>query len=282
MSSPTLRSTNIAGAVLETRHVGAGEPVLLTHGVPGDRDSLAPVADRLAATHHAVTVSLRHAGPGPHGTRGFGTAEQRDDLADLITELELGPVHLVGWSYSAHAALALAVERPELLRSVMIYEPGFPTFITDQPVLDAIHADMGAAFGPVFAALEQGNEKEALRLSINAAAGESGWFDRQHAPVREIHQRNAAMLGLLTRQSPPVPLTAADLASIGCPMTVAWGNGSRPCYTLVAEAAAQCSAGARAVTLDHAGHLLPEADPVRFAGEIAAHLDFASKQQAAG
>ena len=277
MSSPTFQKTIIADAALETRHVGAGEPVLLTHGVPGDLDSLAPVADRLAATHHAITLSLRHSGPGPHGTRGFGSAEQRDDLVDLITEMALGPVHLVGWSFSAHAALALAVEHPELLRSVMVYEPGFPTFITDQPVLDAIYADMGAAFGPVFAAIEKGREDEALRLSIDAAAGEAGWFDRQPATVRAIHERNAAMLALLTSQSPTIPLSAADLASIACPLTIAWGAKSRPCYTLVAEAAVHCVPHVRAMAIEGAGHLLPEADPEQFASLVSAHLGSAAQ-----
>ena len=162
------RSIAIAGASLATRHVGDGAPVLLVHGVPGDWESLAPVADRLAASCHAITVSLRYAGPGPHGMRGFGTAEQRDDLRDLIGALGLGPVHLVAWSYSAHAALALAADHPERVRSLMVYEPGFPTCLEDDDERQAVQHDMGAAFGPVFAALGQGDEGEARRRGRGA------------------------------------------------------------------------------------------------------------------
>lgn len=262
----------IAGARLRTRHVGQGQPVLLTHGVPGDLESLAPVADRLARRCRAVTVSLRHAGPGPHGTRGFGTAEQHDDLRDLIGALGLGPVHLVAWSYSAHAALALAAGQPELVRSVMVFEPGFPTFVESEAELEAVRQDMGAAFGPVFEALARKDTEEAVRRSIDAAAGEEGWFERQPARVRAIHRRNAHMLSLLSSQSPPLPLDRHALQSIGCPVTVARGARTRPCYRIVARAAARAVPGARAVTVADAGHLLPEAAPETFAREVHAHL----------
>ncbi|MDF1587302.1 alpha/beta fold hydrolase [Marinimicrococcus flavescens] len=273
MAHPATGTVTIAGAALRTRHAGRGEPVLLTHGVPGDLESLAPVADLLAGSCHAVTVSLRHAGPGPHGTRGFGTAEQREDMRDLIRALGLGPVHLVAWSYSAHAAMALTAGHPELVRSLMVFEPGFAT--EDQGELEAVQQDMGAAFGPVFAALAEGTAEDALRRSIDAAAGEEGWFERQPARIRAVHRRNAHMLPLLLTQSAPLPLDRQTLASIGRPVTVAWGTCTRRCYRIVSKAAARTIPAARAVSVERANHLLPEADPGAFAGEVAAHLRWA-------
>jgi pimeloyl-ACP methyl ester carboxylesterase len=262
----------VEGAGLCLRRVGMGPPVLLTHGVPGDMETLAPVADRLAANAEAITVSLRYAGPGPHGTRTFGTEEQLLDLRDLIVALDLGPVHLVAWSYSAHAALACAVRHPELIRSLFLYEPGFPTFITDPGTLDAIRQDMVEAFAPVFEAVACGDLATALRNSIDAAANCSGWFNDQPDRVKEVHQRNAHMLPLLMTQSPPIALSAPDLGLIGCPTTVSWGDRTRSCYSLVSQEAAGLIPDARTVVVKGAGHLLPESEPASFAKNVADHI----------
>ena len=45
------------------------------------------------------------------------------DLRALIKELKATPAHLVGYSYGAYVALALAVDHPELVRSLVLGEP---------------------------------------------------------------------------------------------------------------------------------------------------------------
>lgn len=57
MSQDTHQTIKIEGAALQLPHVGFGQPVLLAHGIPGDVDTLEPVADCLGATVHAMTVS---------------------------------------------------------------------------------------------------------------------------------------------------------------------------------------------------------------------------------
>lgn len=260
----------IHGAQLLWRSVGRGVPLLLLHGVPGDRDTLAPVADALAGDARAITISVRHSGEGPHGTRPFGTAQQRDDLAE-IGSLIGGPIDIVAWSYSAHAALALAIERPDLVRSLYLFEPGFPTFVSDPDDLARIEADTMTAFGPVFAALSEGSLGMALRHAIDGAAGSPGWFDAQPESIRIIHRRNAAMIPLLLRQTPVVPLTEAELRRVGCPTTLAWGKQTRICYRLVSETAARLIPSAQASRLP-GNHLLPEAAPEKLAADIRAHL----------
>ena len=262
----------IAGADLPLRTRGAGAPVLLLHGVPGDEETLEPVAEALAAGWRAMTLGQRHAGPGPHGTRPFGTAQQRDDLVGVIGALDAGPVHLVAWSYAAHAALAVAASRPDLVRSLLVYEPGFPTFVEDGDAAERIARDTAAAFGPVFEALGAGEVQEAVRRSIDAAAGRPGWFDRQPARVRAVHRRCAHQLALLGGQTPPLPLDAAALRSIRVPTTVARGAETRACYALVSDCAAGLIPLADRVSVAGANHLLPEADPAAFASLVRRHL----------
>ena len=84
------------------------------------------------------------------------------------------------------------------------------------------------------------------------------------------------MLARLMTQSAPIPLDRARLGAIACPTTVAWGGETRTCYRIVSEAFAAAVPDATAVTVEGAGHLLPEADPDAFARAVEAHLRRAS------
>jgi pimeloyl-ACP methyl ester carboxylesterase len=253
---------------------GAGPPVLLAHGVPGDLRTLLPVARRLADAFQATTVSLPALPAEKRHVRPFGTAGQRDDLVDVIQSLWRGPVHLVAWSYSAHAAMAVALQRPDLVRSLFLYEPGFPTFVEDGSLRDAAIADAMAAFGPVAEALTRGDQSAALRLAIDGAAGRCGYFDDEPAELREIHLDTGSMLAEIFTQTPPLPLGPSDLARILCPTTVARGAVTRDSYRIVSDAAARLIPGALRVVAANATHLLPEQDPDAYAQLVRAHLIF--------
>jgi pimeloyl-ACP methyl ester carboxylesterase len=70
--------------------------------------------------------------------RPEGQGSIHDDVADLaalIEQLELAPVWVAGSSSSAHIALRLAGECPELLQGIIVHEPGFFKLLRDDPTL---------------------------------------------------------------------------------------------------------------------------------------------------
>lgn len=251
---------------------GRGEPVVLAHGAFGDLRSLMPVAGRLADEFEAFTMSLPALTAEQRPERPFGTDGQAADLVDLISYLERGPVHLAAWSYAAHPAMVIAARHPALVKSLFLFEPGFPTYIDDEAVAAAANEDMMRAYAPVAEAFAAGNLNEAVRHAIDAAAMEPGYFDRQPHAYRAIHLDNGGSLPALFGQTAPTALTAADLAAITCPATIARGANTRPCYSLVTDAAARLIPGAAHVIVADAGHLLPEQDPDQFAALVRAHL----------
>ncbi|NKX44626.1 alpha/beta fold hydrolase [Roseicyclus persicicus] len=275
-AAPLFRSPQahleIEGVFIPYRSVGEGPPVLLAHGVLGDLRSLAPVATELSDTVEAITVTLPALLADRRPTRPFGTAGQRDDLIDLIWSLGRGPVHLVAWSFSAHSAMAVAIDRPELVRSLFLYEPGFPTFVADATDRDAVASDMRAAFAPVETAFGRGDSDTAVRLAIDAAARSPGHCDAQPEAIRAIYTDTAPTLAAIFGQTPPIPLGPEDLARIRCPVTIARGAGTRDCYAIVSDAAARLVPGAAHIVVAGAGHLLPEQDPARFGALLRAHL----------
>ena len=67
---------------------------------------------------------LMGCGAMPHlaGDRRFRLADEARPIVALIDELE-APVHLIGHSYGGAVALRIAVERPNRIASLTLYEP---------------------------------------------------------------------------------------------------------------------------------------------------------------
>lgn len=116
---------------LETHLYRSGErsstPILLVHGnfssgfwfqdlmtrLPG-RDCIAPDL-RCYGETEALPIDARR-----------GAKDWSEDLGSLIDTLQLGKVHLLGWSAGAAAAMQLMLDRPESIRSLTLLAPVSP------------------------------------------------------------------------------------------------------------------------------------------------------------
>jgi pimeloyl-ACP methyl ester carboxylesterase len=251
--------------------VGEGPPVVFLHGAPGDLRTWIPVTAQLADRYRCISYTQRWFGDRTWTSPGsaFGTESHAADLCDLVAALGLAPASLVAWSYSGHVALLAALRRPDLFDRMLVYEPSVGTYVADPAARSQMDADAARMFPPLAEALAQGDAQAVVRRLIDASGG-PGWFDRQPAERRAIHLASAPMMPLLMGGgAPPADLRAEDLAGLQIPITIAWGAETRDLFRLPSKAAA-----ARLSLGDHfevpgAGHLLPEADPVRFAKLVA-------------
>jgi len=193
----------------------------------------------------------------------FGTRLHANDLEDLLAGLE-EPAHVIAWSYGAHVALAAAVERPRLIRSLFVYEPGFPTWVSDPEQLREFSADAERMFGPALAAVQGGDNDAAVRALIDGSAGSDGHFDSQPEDRRRIQLDNARVMPLLFSQSPPVAITREQLGALEVPAAVAWGAKTRALFRVVSTAAAAYVPGQQPGAVANATHMWPEEDPEGF------------------
>jgi pimeloyl-ACP methyl ester carboxylesterase len=107
---------------------GQGEPLLFIHGLGSSiRDWENQVA-YFRSHYRVVTLDLRGHGksekpPGAYSSRLFAS-----DIAELIRSLELAPVHAVGLSLGGFIAFQLAVDHPDLVRTLIAVNsvPGLP------------------------------------------------------------------------------------------------------------------------------------------------------------
>jgi proline iminopeptidase len=121
---PAGQLVEAAGHRLWCEREGAGEPVLLLAGLgpAGSHVVFHPHLDSLASDHEVIYLDLygRGRSEAPDDLREITFASDVADVAAVIERLELGPVHLYGFSYGGMPGQALALDHPELVRSLVL------------------------------------------------------------------------------------------------------------------------------------------------------------------
>ena len=101
-----------------------GNPVLCIHGLGSSTDDWQPQLAALARSHTVITYDVRGHGK-TSKPRGRYTVKQfAEDAAALIEHLEPGPVHVMGISMGGMIAFQLALDSPQLVRSLVIVNSG--------------------------------------------------------------------------------------------------------------------------------------------------------------
>ena len=98
-------------AGVEYERQGSGEPLLLVHGLGGDRVTWKPVMDGLAADFDVIAVDLPGFGASPPLVRDRTPTPRAlaEVLAELLDELGIERAHIAGNSLGGWVALELAL-----------------------------------------------------------------------------------------------------------------------------------------------------------------------------
>jgi pimeloyl-ACP methyl ester carboxylesterase len=265
-----MRHATINGAALEHVEQGQGTPVVLVHGAPSDCRMWLPHCAALAASYRAIAYTQRYFGRSEwqRDWPPFGVRAHADDLVALLRGVVAEPAPVVAWSYGAHVALTAAHDAPELFRSLFLYEPGVPSYVTDARELAELAADAERMFGPVFAAVQRGDNEAGVRALLDGSGQASGYFAAQSPERRRVQLDSARVLPLLLTQPPPPHLSCDDLRSLRVPVAVAWGEHTRPFFGVVSRAAARCIPGSAHGAVAAATHMWPEERPQEFTQRV--------------
>ncbi|GIJ79041.1 Lysophospholipase, alpha-beta hydrolase superfamily [Micromonospora phaseoli] len=98
-------------------------PVLLVHGLAVSHRYLTPLAVTLAGTHPVYAPDLPGFGLSARPPRAYDAQQHSDHLAALLTAYRLPPVCVVGHSFGAEVAAALAARHPGRVRAVVLAGP---------------------------------------------------------------------------------------------------------------------------------------------------------------
>ena len=247
---------------------GAGETLVLLHGLGSYRGAWEPVVPALAAEFDVLSVDLPGFGESPPLPAGQEPtpATLAGAVADLLDELGIDRPHVAGNSLGGWVALELAALRP--LASVTLLSP---------------------------AGLWPGSTPRYARLSLRAIRELSHRLERpltalmRFRPVRtaalaQVYARPGRLTPAQARAAiraagrcpgflPTLRATAdrhyRSAAPIGAPVTVAFGGRDRLLLARTSRHVEQLPAGATVVALPGCGHVPMTDDPPAVAALLA-------------
>ncbi|GAA1477778.1 hypothetical protein GCM10009623_22240 [Nocardioides aestuarii] len=222
-----------------------------------DAGELLPLGEQLAAAGLRPVDCPR---PSLGSIRG-----EADSVAEQLRDLAHGPVHVVGASYSAAVALALASHRPDLVSRLTLVEPppagtaydGVFRGLCEEMVADQRERGTAAALDGFMGALA-GDDWRARQESLRAGsvgeieAGAEAFFTADLA----------ALLGW--------SFSDEEAAAVACPALVVQGAATRPMFAAMAERVARLVPQAALEIVPGADHLAASTHPVEVAGLISA------------
>ncbi|WP_062314785.1 alpha/beta fold hydrolase [Demequina rhizosphaerae] len=243
------------GTDLHYEVTGAGEPLVLIHG--GFTESLTweQSLPGLAERFRAVTYDRRG-----HGLSGAGTGERSvradvADLAELVERLDLGPVHVASFSYGAVVAMAIAVERPDLVRRVAAHEPALLGALAGRDEHAEVLASVMEAYAAVRALLEDGEHERGAELFVDRAIGPGTWASLPPEVRARFVQHAPAFLADLRDPDTVLKMGVEPFVSLGRPLLLTFGGETPSMYVAICAVLAEALPDARLHAFDGAGHV---------------------------
>jgi pimeloyl-ACP methyl ester carboxylesterase len=99
---------------------GEGEVLILLHGYLEAIESFDAFTEDLATNVRVICIDLPGHGQSTIKPKNIGIEDMAEVVLDLILELKLGKVHLLGHSMGAYVALAFADKYPDYLASLSL------------------------------------------------------------------------------------------------------------------------------------------------------------------
>lgn len=110
---------DLDGQRLYYQTFGAGEPLVLIHGLGSSGDDWAFQIAPLASRHLLVVPDLRGSGRSSAPRGPYSIGQFAEDLWRLLDALNLRRVHLLGFSLGGAVAMEMALQRPDAVDRVM-------------------------------------------------------------------------------------------------------------------------------------------------------------------
>lgn len=240
----------IGGRRLSYSDTGAGRPLVFVHGVGTSGEIWAEDLAPLAEDCRLIVYDRR--GYGASGASPRDWREHRADAEALIEALDAAPAVLVGYSGGAIVTVPLALERPDLVSSLVLLDPAFD--LKRCRTAGLVKAVLGAQLRRRLFGDRRGAEHW-MRYVAGYSTGGSA-YDKASPQRRERLLGNASGVFDDYASGAGDQIDQSRVASLDVPVTIVDAALSptflrRSCANLT-----QLLPQARTVTLEHSGHYL--------------------------
>ena len=184
---------------------------------------------------------------------------------DLLADQGQGPADIIGHSFGGTVALRLAVERPDLVRSLVLFEPVFfAVAAADRPDLDVGNDPHMIRYRD---ALHAGDRDGAARAFTSVWGDGRGWDSlppaQKQALAARIHLIEAGASAIYGDGA--AMLSGGKLEGITCPVLLMRGGDSPEAITVINDGLARRIPQARQAVVPRAGHMAPITHPAEVA-----------------
>ncbi|MEE9454134.1 MAG: alpha/beta hydrolase [Paracoccaceae bacterium] len=286
--SKTLQLNDVS---LAYQDMGQGDPVVLVHGGVSDLRTWTHQIPALTGKYRTIAYSRRYALPNTKIKEGANDPidPHVDDLARLIHMLEVGPAHIVGHSWGGLIVFLLAMQRPELFRSMTLIEPPALTLFVDVPpkisqvLLLLLRAPKTAVailklgalvMGPAEKAFRRGDDKAAIELFGKGVLGPERFAQLSPERYAQVWDNRATDKAQMIGHAFP-PLDRAEISRIQVPTLLLIGSESPAAFRRLGFALHDLLPHAELKIVDGASHIVHEDMPERTNFLL---LDFFNKQ----
>ncbi len=252
MTEPTATNLTVRGCGIALRRTGAGRPLLFLHGA-ADAGQWLPCMDDLAARHEVIAPE--HPGFGASDTPAW--LDTIPDLAnfylDLIDQLDLRDIDLVGHDLGGWIAAEIAVRNPRRLASLTLVSAA------------GIHVPGVAQTDPFLRSDEQ-----RLHDLFHDPARADEMIKRVLRPeLEDTNLKNQTTTARLTWQPRGYdPHLAKWLHRISLPTLVVWGANDKLLPPAYASAWQKLIPDAQLLVVPDCGHLPHVEQPQAFVGAL--------------
>jgi DNA-binding winged helix-turn-helix (wHTH) protein/pimeloyl-ACP methyl ester carboxylesterase/Tfp pilus assembly protein PilF len=262
---PRAKVVEVNDTAIEYLDVGAGEPVVFVHGAFNDYRSWGHYMVPVSESHRYISYSRRYFGTQHWQDNGeqFSVDNFASDLIGLLETLQIEGAHVVTWSSGVRTAIAAAVKRPDLFKSLIHFEPvednvfeGFD--FTEQQ--QSLQNDWYKRWGPVDQFLTEGDEESALQSMFELVFEmDDGGYLQEREPIRELTRQNARSLPVnLTRfGTDDTKLTCDYVSQVSVPTLVLFGELTHGYWKMMAQRFADCTPGSVIAGISGSNHYAP-------------------------
>jgi pimeloyl-ACP methyl ester carboxylesterase len=259
-----MQSLRVNGTDIAYLEVGHGPTLVCVHGSLCDFRTWSPVLGPLSKRHRVIALSLRHFFPAHWDGNGdtYSIAQHVADVIAFIGTLGAGPVDLLGHSRGGHIAFRVAQQRPDLLRRLILAEPGGELDASLDPNATGSPSRLAAIAAAAAEKIQAGDVEGGLTAFVDAIETPGAW-KRKPAMSKQLLRDNATTLIGQTRDN-RLPFSRADAESIRTPTLLIGGASTKGMLPQVLRALAAHVPNARSAMIDGATHMMVEQAPARF------------------
>jgi esterase len=258
----TLRVNGYEMAYLE---VGHGPPLVCVHGTLGDFRTWSAVMGPLSRTRRVIAVSLRHFFPEHWDGVGddYLMSQHVADTIAFISHIASDPVDLMGHSRGGHIAFRVAQQRPDLLRKLVLLEPGGDLDASLNPAPTASPpASLAGRTAVTALKIAAGDIDGALQNFFDGIEGDGAWARLPALAQQQLRDNIYTLVGQVGERR--APFTEADAQAIQTPTLFIGGGASKGSLPAQLPILAAAVRDARTAMIAGAGHWMFEQAPQAF------------------